>query len=151
MLAGDNEALHVVSFPAGPMRRDPDPGWIFSESPFAAARRQLLGYFAGSRKSFDLRLAPTGTEFQLAVLKELQAIPYGTTASYADIARRIGRPKAVRAVGAANGRNPLPVIIPCHRVIGSSGQLTGFGGGLPTKEALLRLEMEHSRFPHVED
>jgi methylated-DNA-[protein]-cysteine S-methyltransferase len=79
----------------------------------------------------------------------LQKIPYGTTVSYGDIARRIGRPTAVRAVGAANGRNPIPIIIPCHRVIGSGGQLTGFGGGLPTKERLLRLEMEHSCFPHV--
>lgn len=149
LLAGETGALHVVSFPEGPKRRDPDPDWIYSESPFADARRQLLEYFAGTRRSFELRLAPTGTGFQLAVLKELQAIPYGTTTTYAEIARRIGRPKAVRAVGAANGRNPLPVIIPCHRVIGSGGQLTGFGGGLPTKEALLRLEMEHSQFPHV--
>jgi methylated-DNA-[protein]-cysteine S-methyltransferase len=83
------------------------------------------------------------------VLAELQKIPYGTTASYGDIARRIGRPKAVRAVGAANGRNPIPIVIPCHRVIGAGGDLVGFGGGLPVKEALLRLEMEHSQFPHV--
>ena len=82
------------------------------------------------------------------MLDELQKIPYGTTVSYGDIANRIGRPKAVRAVGAANGRNPLPIIIPCHRVIGASGELTGFGGGIPTKKALLRLELEHSQFPH---
>ena len=80
------------------------------------------------------------------MLEELQKIPYGTTTSYGDIARRIGRPKAVRAVGAANGRNPIPIIIPCHRVIGSSGDMTGFGGGIPTKEALIRLELEHSQF-----
>jgi methylated-DNA-[protein]-cysteine S-methyltransferase len=85
----------------------------------------------------------------LSVLEELQKIPYGTTASYSDIAVRIGNPKAVRAVGAANARNPIPIIIPCHRVIGAHGDLTGFGGGLPTKEALLRLELEHSQFPHV--
>jgi methylated-DNA-[protein]-cysteine S-methyltransferase len=84
----------------------------------------------------------------MQVLEELQKIPYGTTMSYGDIAKRIGRPKAVRAVGAANGRNPIPIIIPCHRVIGSSGDMTGFGGGIPTKEALLRLELEHSQFPH---
>jgi methylated-DNA-[protein]-cysteine S-methyltransferase len=84
----------------------------------------------------------------MQVLEELQKIPYGTTLSYGDIAKRIGRPKAVRAVGAANGRNPIPIIIPCHRVIGSSGDMTGFGGGIPTKEALLRLELEHSQFPH---
>jgi len=86
----------------------------------------------------------SGTEFQVSVLHALQDIPYGETTSYGEIARRIGRPKAVRAVGAANGRNPLPIVVPCHRVIGSGGALTGFGGGLPTKEALLRLEAEHS-------
>lgn len=149
LLAGTREGLCVVGFPDGKMRREPAADWIFSEQPFAAVRRQLREYFAGERKTFDLQLRPGGTEFQQQVLDELQKIPYGTTVSYADVARRIGRPKAVRAVGAANGRNPIPVIIPCHRVIGSGGQLTGFGGGLPTKEALLRLEAEHSRFPHV--
>jgi methylated-DNA-[protein]-cysteine S-methyltransferase len=149
LLAGDEDALCFVSFPDETKRRGPDADWIFSEKPFNAAREHLTAYFAGELQQFDLALRPTGTEFQLAVLKELQKIPYGTTVSYGDIARRIGRPKAVRAVGAANGRNPIPVIIPCHRVIGSGGQLTGFGGGLPTKEHLLRLEMEHSRFPHV--
>ena len=128
------------------MRREPEPDWIYSEKPFADARQQLREYFAGDRKSFDLDLNPGGTEFQLQVLDELQKIPYGTTTSYGDIAKRIGRPKAVRAVGAANGRNPIPIIIPCHRVIGSSGDMTGFGGGIPTKEALIRLELEHSQF-----
>ncbi|ANO50609.1 methylated-DNA--[protein]-cysteine S-methyltransferase [Woeseia oceani] len=145
LLAGDAQHLHVISFPEGPKRRDPMPEWIYSESPFADARAQLLEYFCGTRQTFDLQLAPSGTEFQLAVLAELQAIPYGTTVSYADIACRIGRPTAVRAVGAANGRNPIPIVIPCHRVIGSDGKLTGFGGGLPVKEALLRLELEHSQ------
>ena len=130
------------------MRREPESDWIFSDEPFAAAREQLTAYFAGERKSFDLKLNPVGTEFQLQVLEELQKIPYGITASYGDIAKRIGRPKAVRAVGAANGRNPIPIIIPCHRVIGSTGKLTGFGGGIPTKKALLKLELEHSQFPH---
>ncbi len=130
------------------MRLEPESDWIFSEKPFAAAQEQLTGYFAGERKAFDLPLRPNGTEFQLQVLDELQKIPYGTTASYGDIANRIGRPKAVRAVGAANGRNPLPIIIPCHRVIGASGELTGFGGGIPTKKALLKLELENSQFPH---
>ncbi len=114
-----------------------------------AAREQLIAYFDGDLQCFDLCLRPAGTEFQRKVLAELQKIPYGTTVSYGDIARKIGNPKAVRAVGAANGHNPIPIIIPCHRVIGSSGDLVGFGGGLPTKEALLRLEMEHSQFPHV--
>ena len=92
---------------------------------------------------FELPLKLAGTEFQVQVLEELQRIPYGETTSYAAIAERIGRPRAVRAVGAANGRNPIPIIVPCHRVIGKGGDLTGFGGGLDTKEALLRLEAEH--------
>lgn len=146
LLAGDERVLRLLSFPAGSKRREPEPEWIYSEKPFAEARRQLMEYFAGRRRTFDLPLRPDGTAFQLAVLDELKKIPYGTTASYRDIAERIGRPKAVRAVGAANGRNPIPIIIPCHRVIGSSGDLTGFGGGLATKEALLRLELEHSQF-----
>lgn len=148
LLAGDEYALYLIGFPEGSMRREPEDDWIFSEKPFADAREQLTAYFAGERKSFDLNLKPGGTEFQMQVLDELQKIPYGTTTSYGDIAKRIGRPKAVRAVGAANGRNPIPIIIPCHRVIGSSGDMTGFGGGIPTKEALLRLELEHSQFPH---
>ncbi len=146
LLAGDEQALYLLGFPEGSMRREPEPDWIYSEKPFAAAREQLNAYFAGERKSFDLKLNPGGTEFQLQVLNELQKIPYGTTTSYGDIAKRIGRPRAVRAVGAANGRNPIPIIIPCHRVIGSTGSMTGFGGGIPTKEALIRLELEHSQF-----
>jgi methylated-DNA-[protein]-cysteine S-methyltransferase len=148
LLAGDEDALSLVGFPEGSMRREPESDWIFSDKPFAAAREQLTAYFAGERKTFDLKLNPVGTEFQLQVLDELQKIPYGITASYGDIAKRIGRPKAVRAVGAANGRNPIPIIIPCHRVIGSTGKLTGFGGGIPTKKALLKLELENSQFPH---
>ena len=148
LLAGDEDALSLIGFPEGSMRREPESDWIFSDKPFAAAREQLTAYFAGERKSFDLQLNPVGTEFQLQVLDELQKIPYGITVSYGDIAKRIGRPKAVRAVGAANGRNPIPIIIPCHRVIGSTGKLTGFGGGIPTKKALLKLELEHSQFPH---
>jgi methylated-DNA-[protein]-cysteine S-methyltransferase len=149
LLAGDETALRVIGFPQGAMRRDPEPDWIYNESPFGEACEQLDAYFAGTLHAFDLDLRPGGTPFQLSVLEELQKIPYGTTASYSDIAVRIGNPKAVRAVGAANARNPIPIIIPCHRVIGAHGDLTGFGGGLPTKEALLRLELEHSQFPHV--
>ena len=144
LLAGDEQGLSLIGFPEGSMRREPEPDWVCSEGLFSAAREQLTAYFDGTLKEFDLPISPNGTEFQLEVLAELQKIPYGTTTSYGDIAKRIGRPKAVRAVGAANGRNPLPIIIPCHRVVGSNGALTGFGGGLPTKEALLRLEMEHS-------
>jgi methylated-DNA-[protein]-cysteine S-methyltransferase len=146
LLAGDDDALSLVGFPQGKMRHDPDPEWIYNEKPFVAARQQLQEYFAGERKDFDLPLRLTGTEFQIQVLEELQRIPYGETSSYGEIAVRIGRPRATRAVGAANGRNPIPIIIPCHRVIGSSGDLTGFGGGLDTKEALLRLEAENSEF-----
>ena len=149
LLAGDDDALCLVGFPEGSMRRDPEPDWIYNERPFADARRQLTEYFAGERRAFDLPLKLDGTEFQMSVLHALQQIPYGETTSYAEIAERIGRPKAVRAVGAANGRNPIPIIVPCHRVIGSHGDLTGFGGGLDTKEALLRLEAEHSQFPNV--
>jgi len=146
LLAGDESALSLIGFPKGKMRHDPEPDWIFNEKPFAVTRQQLAEYFAGERKDFDLPLQLSGTEFQVQVLEELQRIPYGETTSYGDIATRIGRPKAVRAVGAANGRNPLPIVIPCHRVIGSSGDLTGFGGGLDLKEALLRLEAENSDF-----
>jgi methylated-DNA-[protein]-cysteine S-methyltransferase len=102
--------------------------------------KQLAEYFSGKRTAFELDLAPRGTEFQLAVWNALLAIPYGDTISYAELARRIGKPSAVRAVGAANGANPIPVIIPCHRVIGSNGTLTGYGGGIERKQWLLALE-----------
>jgi methylated-DNA-[protein]-cysteine S-methyltransferase len=102
----------------------------------------LADYFQGRRRSFDLRLRPEGTEFQRSVWQALAAIPYGETRSYADIARAIGRPSATRAVGAANGANPLPIVLPCHRVVGANGSLTGFGGGLETKKFLLNLEAE---------
>ena len=101
---------------------------------------ELHEYFAGKRETFDIPLAPKGTEFQLAVWNALLEIPYGHTVTYSEIARRIGRPSAVRAVGAANGANPIPVIIPCHRVIGSNGTLTGYGGGIERKQWLLALE-----------
>lgn len=140
LLAGDHAALKLISFPEGSMRREPGSGWIHSEEPFRAARQQLSEYFTGERQEFDLALAPDGTEFQVSVLKALTEIPYGTTASYGEIASAVGRPKAARAVGAANGRNPLPIVIPCHRVVGSDGALTGFGGGMAAKKALLDLE-----------
>ncbi|MBT8088090.1 MAG: methylated-DNA--[protein]-cysteine S-methyltransferase [Gammaproteobacteria bacterium] len=145
LLAGEHDALAMIGFPKGSMRRDPEPDWIYNEKPLAKARQQLLEYFAGERTEFDLPLRLDGSEFQVSVLKALQEIPYGETVSYGEIARRIGRPKAVRAVGAANGRNPIPIVVPCHRVIGTSGDLTGFGGGLDTKEALLRLEAENTQ------
>src|SRR3546814_636105 len=104
------------------------------------ARQQLDEYFAGDRVTFDLPLAPRGTAFQCGVWQMLASIPYGDTISYAQLATRVGKPSATRAVGAANGRNPLPIVLPCHRVIGADGSLTGFGGGLPTKRFLLQLE-----------
>jgi methylated-DNA-[protein]-cysteine S-methyltransferase len=111
------------------------------------AERQLKEYFDGRRKAFDLKLDFNGTEFQRKVWAALLTIPYGETRSYAQIARQIGRPDAVRAVGAANGRNPISIVAPCHRVIGSTGKLTGFAGGLETKAFLLALEGPQSELP----
>lgn len=141
LLAGEEEdTLEVIGFPEGKGRVAPGRDWQENPSAFTDAVRQLNEYFEGRRKTFKLKLKPSGTEFQLAVLDALLEIPYGQTASYQEIAESIGRPKAVRAVGAANGRNPLPIVIPCHRVIGADGSLTGFGGGLPAKQYLLQLE-----------
>jgi methylated-DNA-[protein]-cysteine S-methyltransferase len=106
----------------------------------AEVRRQLEEYFAGRRQEFDLPLSPRGTPFELSVWEELRRIPFGETRSYADVARALGKPAATRAVGRANGANPLPIVVPCHRVIGSNGSLTGFGGGLAAKARLLELE-----------
>jgi methylated-DNA-[protein]-cysteine S-methyltransferase len=106
--------------------------------------RQLREYFQGKRTAFDLKLHPKGTPFQKAVWKALAAIPYGETRSYGEIAKAVGNPAAVRAVGLANGRNPLPIVVPCHRVIGANGHLVGYGGGLPVKQALLDREREVS-------
>ena len=144
LLAGDESALHMIGFPSGRGAVAPDADWERNPAPFAEATRQLDDYFAGKRRTFDLPLAPTGTPFQRDVLSALQQIPYGETRSYGDLAKAVGRPKASRAVGAANGRNPLPIVIPCHRAIGSDGSLTGFGGGLPAKRFLLDLERRHS-------
>jgi methylated-DNA-[protein]-cysteine S-methyltransferase len=112
---------------------------------------QLSDYFAGRLQAFALPLSPGGTAFQRAVWDELVRIPYGTTASYGGVAARVGRPRAVRAVGAANGRNPLAIIVPCHRVIGSDGGLTGYGGGLPTKRWLLAHELAHAGLADEEE
>lgn len=117
------------------------PGWVEDDAPFAAARDQLTAYFAGERQAFDLPLNPMGTPFQRQVWEALRAIPYGETRSYREIAEQLGRPTASRAVGAANGRNPISVIVPCHRVVGSSGVLTGYAWGLERKRALLDLEL----------
>jgi methylated-DNA-[protein]-cysteine S-methyltransferase len=141
LLAADDAGLCLVEFasPRHPMHRAGD--WREGDhAVLRDARRQLEAYFDGTRRGFDLPLAPRGTPFQLAVWQSLRDIPYGETISYAQLAQRIGKPNAMRAVGAANGRNPLPIVVPCHRVIGANGDLTGFGGGLPTKRFLLELE-----------
>jgi methylated-DNA-[protein]-cysteine S-methyltransferase len=140
LLAGDADALTLISFPTGSREQKPKAGWCEDAKPFAAAIRELREYFAGKRRAFTVELKPAGTSFQLAVWQALRAIPYGETISYGELARRIGRPSASRAVGAANGANPLPIIVPCHRVIGADGSLTGFGGGVETKRFLLGLE-----------
>jgi len=141
LIAGDETGLRYILFGAGENASEPRPGW--RESDGGAVRetiRQLREYFAGNLTRFELPLAPAGTPFQLDVWRELQRIPYGTVISYGELAGRIGRPNASRAVGAANGANPIPIVIPCHRVIGSNGKLTGYGGGLAIKDALLKLE-----------
>ena len=139
-LAGDETGLRSISFqnrfpPAAPAESP-----LSTEAPFREAIAQLEAYFAGALRRFDLPLAPEGTPFQREVWSALTAIPYGETVSYGELARRLGRPAASRAVGAANGQNPIPIVIPCHRVIGADGSLTGFGGGLAIKRRLLDLE-----------
>lgn len=145
LVAGD-DGLHAIEFPDN---RHPVKGresWQAGTHPVLTETcRQLLDYFNGTRTHFDLPLAPRGTDFQLKVWRALRGIPYGQTCSYADIARAIGQTTATRAVGAANGRNPIPIVVPCHRVIGANGSLTGFGGGLPTKQFLLKLERSGSQ------
>lgn len=144
VLEGDGRALTRVRLPGEPKppRRDAGGGSqrVRDPLPFAAVIAQLDEYFAGTRRRFELPLAPSGTPFQLKVWRELRKIPYGRTITYATLARRAGNERACRAVGAANGRNPLPIVVPCHRVIGSDGSLTGFGGGLAAKRKLLSLE-----------
>lgn len=140
MLAGTERGLKRIEFEKGKGMRGPSPEWRETESGLGEAARQIADYFAGSRREFDLRLDPEGTEFQRQTWDALREIPYGATASYADVARSIGRPKAVRAVGAANARNPLPIVVPCHRVVGSDGSLTGFAAGTDVKLALLKIE-----------
>ena len=140
LLVGTADALTSLWLPSDRGRLDPEPEWVQSPRPFKEIVRQLDAYFAGQLRRFDLSLAPAGTAFQQRVWGALCDIPYGETVSYGTLARRIERPAAVRAVGAANGQNPIAIVIPCHRVIGSDGRLVGYGGGLPAKSALLDLE-----------
>ncbi len=144
MIAGDHDGLKFVSFSTGKKPVSPGINWKQCTDYISDAIDQLNEYFRGERTVFNLKLAPHGTEFQLNVLRALQDIPYGHTTSYGHIAAKIGKPKAFRAIGAANGRNPISIIIPCHRVIGHSGKLVGFGGGLATKETLLTMERTYT-------
>lgn len=141
LLAASDDGLHLIEFHESRHRVSRGPDWeVGDHALLRDAVRQLDEYFAGRRRAFDLPLAPRGTPFQCAVWRTLSGIPFGETISYAQLAQRVGKPTAMRAVGAANGRNPLPIVLPCHRVIGADGSLTGFGGGLPTKRFLLQLE-----------
>lgn len=145
LLAADDSGLRHIIFASEVQPPRPDPEWREDAAPLTETIRQLQAYFAGDLENFNLPLAPEGTPFQMEVWQRLRDIPYGQTISYGELARRIGNPKASRAVGLANGSNPIPIVIPCHRVIGSNGKLTGYGGGLPIKEKLLALERHQLR------
>ena len=145
LLVADEAGLRQILFVNGQHQARPDASWKEDAGPLKETVGQLRSYFAGEREDFDLPLAPEGTSFQQDVWRRLCEIPYGETISYGELARRIGNPQASRAVGLANGSNPIPIVIPCHRVIGSNGKLTGYGGGLPIKEKLLALERKQLR------
>ncbi|MBV9496022.1 MAG: methylated-DNA--[protein]-cysteine S-methyltransferase [Acidobacteria bacterium] len=138
-LAAENDELVAIRFSG-----QPEESWELDDRALRFVAKELDAWFAGRVQKFDLPLAPRGTDFQLAVWNALQEIPYGETTSYGDLARLLGKPSAFRAVGAANGANPIPIVIPCHRVIGSNRSLTGFGGGIPTKRWLLDHEARTS-------
>lgn len=140
ILVEEDGGLLEIGFTTGKRPSSPPNDAREDAAPFKGVIRQLEEYFAGKRETFDLHLAPQGTAFQQRVWQALLAVPFGSAVSYSDIAQAIGNPNAVRAVGLANGRNPIPIVIPCHRVIGKDGSLTGYGGGLPIKQKLLALE-----------
>ncbi|HLK05819.1 MAG TPA: methylated-DNA--[protein]-cysteine S-methyltransferase [Candidatus Acidoferrum sp.] len=144
-LVAEELGLRTVWFVRGRKDEKPHVDWKEDAAFFVDVKRQLNAYFAGELKEFEIPLLMEGTEFQKRVWKALQTIPYGETMSYGEVAKKIGEPKAVRAVGAANGQNPIPIIVPCHRVIGSDGSLTGFGGGIENKKKLLELEKGQRR------
>jgi methylated-DNA-[protein]-cysteine S-methyltransferase len=144
--AVDGAIAHLL-LPKGGKPAHVAPEWHRAPAQLRDARAQLAAYFAGKLLAFDLDLAPRGTEFQRSVWSELRRIPYGDTTSYIELARRIGNPNAMRAVGAANGANPIAIVVPCHRVIGHDGKLVGFGGGLPAKRWLLDHERRHAPTP----
>ncbi len=140
LLVGSETGLAGVHFVNGKSPINPAKDWLPDNRFFDETIKQLTAYFNRQLTEFDLAFDLQGTQFQIEVWQELQKIPYGKTISYGELARRINRPLAVRAVGAANGQNPIAIIIPCHRVIGSNGKLTGYGGGMANKEILLALE-----------
>lgn len=146
LLAADERGLRYIGFELGRHPVWVGDDWRRDAGALRAARAQLDAYFAGELTEFDLPLAAHGSEFDLRVWEELRRIPYAATLSYGELARRVGDPLAARAVGAANGRNPLPIVVPCHRVIGADGSLTGFGGGLATKKFLLEHEQRYGTF-----
>jgi methylated-DNA-[protein]-cysteine S-methyltransferase len=145
LLAADETGLRSIDFVNGRRPVSLEAAWHEDPAFLNEPIHQLRAYFAGDLETFNLPLAPAGTPFQLAVWRGLCEIPYGKTISYGELARRLGNPKACRAVGLANGSNPIPIVIPCHRVIGSNGKLTGYGGGLYLKEKLLALERRQLR------
>ena len=140
LLAADEAGLRQIRFVKGRRQERIELSWTKDRAPFTGLIQELRAYFAGEIECFAQPLAPEGTDFQLKVWNKLCDIPYGETISYQELASRIGNPQASRAVGLANGSNPIPIVIPCHRVIGSNGKLTGYGGGLPIKQKLLALE-----------
>ena len=143
LLAGDLDGLRFLLFDQENSRNRhdvPKPDWEQNDAHFRETTKQLKAYFAGDLKQFELPLAGHGTDFQMRVWKALQEVPYGETATYGEIAKAIGSPTASRAVGMANGRNPISIIVPCHRIIGTSGKLVGYGGGLERKQTLLSIE-----------
>jgi methylated-DNA-[protein]-cysteine S-methyltransferase len=140
MLTGDGAALTGIWFPDDRQTTTPQPSWRRDDEVFGEVSRQLSAYFGGELTEFQLTLQPHGTPFQQLVWDALRKIPYGVTTSYGKLAADLGDPRATRAVGLANGRNPIPIIIPCHRVIGADGSLTGYGGGMHRKHWLLALE-----------
>lgn len=144
LVAGDADQLHLICFPTEERSKNPPAEWHRDDSLFAETFRQLRAYFAGELTRFDLPLRRAGTTFQNTVWAALCDIPYGETISYGTLASRIGKPTAYRAVGGANGANPLPIVVPCHRVIGSDKSLTGFGGGIGIKRFLLAHELKFS-------
>ncbi len=140
LLLGDGAVLTGLHMQAGRKPVPIQPGWRRCDAPFDDVRAQLEQYFSGRRTAFDLPLALGGTLFQRSVWRAVQEVPYGKTITYGELARRLDRPSAARAVGRANGQNPIAVVVPCHRVVGTDGTLTGYGGGLERKQLLLDLE-----------